>query len=98
MRRSDAPSSRPGKPYPPIYEAAMRKLSKPLPQSAILAIGDGIHTDIVGACAQGFDAIYIASRVNLGDAAEDGFTPPMLEALFAGKPFRPAAAMPHLRW
>jgi HAD superfamily hydrolase (TIGR01459 family) len=87
-----------GKPYPPIYEAAMRKLSKPLPRSAILAIGDGIHTDIVGACAQGIDAIYIASRVNLGDAAEDGLTPPMLEALFASRPFRPAAAMPHLRW
>jgi len=87
-----------GKPYAPIYQAAMRQLSRPLPQSAILAIGDGIHTDIEGACAQGIDAIYIASRVNLGEEAEDGLTPPMLDRLFAGKPFRPAAAMPHLRW
>ena len=76
----------------------MRKLSRPLPQSAMLAIGDGIHTDIEGACAQGIDAIYIASRVNLGDAAEGGLTQPMLDGLFAGKPFRPAAAMPQLRW
>jgi HAD superfamily hydrolase (TIGR01459 family) len=87
-----------GKPYAPIYAAARRKLSKPLPLSAILAIGDGIHTDIEGACAQGIDSIYIASRVNLGDAAEDGLTQPMLNGLFAGKPFRPTAAMPQLRW
>jgi len=87
-----------GKPYAPIYKAAMRKLSRPLPQSALLAIGDGIHTDIEGACAQDIDAIYIASRVNLGDAAEGGLTQPMLDGLFAGKPFRPAAAMLQLRW
>lgn len=87
-----------GKPYAPIYEAAMRKLSGPLPASALLAIGDGIHTDIQGACAQGIDAVYIASRVNLGDAAEDGLTEPMLDGLFAGKPFRPMAAMLQLRW
>ncbi len=87
-----------GKPYPPIYQAAMRKLSRPVPKSAILAIGDGIHTDIEGACAQDIDAIYIASRVNLGNAAEEGLSPPLLDALFAGKPFRPAAAMPYLRW
>ena len=87
-----------GKPYAPIYAAARRKLSKPLPLSAILAIGDGIHTDIEGACAQGIDSIYIASRVNLGDAAEDGLTQPALNGLFAGKPFRPTAAMPQLRW
>ncbi len=87
-----------GKPYAPIYEAAMRKLSRPLPQSALLAIGDGIGTDIQGACAQGIDGVYIASRVNLGDAAEAGLTHLMLDAAFAGKPCRPAAAMLHLRW
>ena len=87
-----------GKPYAPIYAAARRKLSKPLPLSAILAIGDGVHTDIEGACAQGIDVVYIASRVNLGDAAEDGLTQPALNRLFAGKPFRPTAAMPQLRW
>ena len=41
---------------------------------------------------------YIASRVNLGDAAEEGLTQPALKGLFAGKPFRPTAAMPQLRW
>lgn len=88
-----------GKPYAPIYEAAMRKLSKPLPPSALLAIGDGAGTDIKGACAQGIDSIYIASRVNMGKAAEAGsLSQESLDRLFAGRPFRPTAAMPQLRW
>jgi HAD superfamily hydrolase (TIGR01459 family) len=88
-----------GKPYRPIYEAAMRKLSKPLPGPALLCIGDGVNTDIKGACAQGIDSIYIASRVNLGEAAGEGtLSQEMLDRLFAGRPFRPSAAMPRLRW
>ncbi len=87
-----------GKPYRPIYEAAMRKLSKPLPPGELLAIGDGVDTDIEGACSQGIDSIYIASRVNMGDAAAAGLSQQMLGRLFAGRPFRPSAAMPHLRW
>lgn len=87
-----------GKPYSPIYEAAMRKLSKPLPPSQLLAIGDGVNTDIKGAAAHGIDSIYIASRVNLGNAAEAGLTQQALDRLFAGRPFRPAAAMSELRW
>jgi HAD superfamily hydrolase (TIGR01459 family) len=88
-----------GKPYRPIYEAAMRKLSRPLPPSALLAIGDGAGTDIKGACAHGIDSVYIASRVNLGEAAEGGaLSQEMLDRLFAGRPFRPTAAMPQLRW
>jgi len=88
-----------GKPYRPIYEAAMRKLSKPLPPSELLAIGDGVETDIKGATGQGIDSIYIASRVNMGDAAEAAkLSQQMLGRLFAERPFRPTAAMPQLRW
>ncbi|MGO9172294.1 MAG: TIGR01459 family HAD-type hydrolase [Rhodomicrobium sp.] len=88
-----------GKPYRPIYEAALRKLAKPLPKSEILAIGDGIDTDIKGANGQGIDSIYIASRVHLGNAVEDGAASGLLfERLFASRAFRPAAAMPHLQW
>ncbi len=87
-----------GKPYAPIYEAAQRKLSRPMPKSAILAIGDGTGTDIQGAAAQGIDAIYVASRVNMRDIDERGLTRESLDALFASKPFRPVAAMAQLRW
>ncbi len=88
-----------GKPHRPIYEAAMRKLSKPLPKSEILAIGDGIDTDIKGACAQGIDSIYIASRVHMGDALDAGASSARLVGnLFAGRTFRPSAAMSQLGW
>ncbi len=87
-----------GKPYPPIYEAAMRELSRPLPENQILAIGDGISTDIKGASAQGIDSIYIASRVHMGDAQHGGADRELFDRLFAGRPFRPAAAMYQLRW
>ena len=94
-----------GKPYRPIYDAAMRKLSIPLARKDILAIGDGIDTDIKGAHAQGIDSVYIASRVHYGDRARlDGAAGAGAEGmrylgrLFAGKPFRPAAAMSRLRW
>jgi len=88
-----------GKPYRPIYEAAMRKLSKPLPPSELLAIGDGVDTDIKGASSQGIDSIYIASRVNMGEAGEAAkLSPPKLDRLFGERSFRPAVAMAQLRW
>lgn len=88
-----------GKPYRPIYEAAMRKLSRPLPSSELLAIGDGVDTDIRGASGQGINSIYIASRVNMGDAVEAAkLSGQLLGRLFAERPFRPAAALPQLRW
>jgi HAD superfamily hydrolase (TIGR01459 family) len=88
-----------GKPYRPIYEAAMRKFSTPLLPAELLAIGDGVGTDIKGASSQGIDSIYIASRVSMGDAAEDAkLSQQMLGRLFAERPFGPTAAMPQLRW
>jgi len=88
-----------GKPYRPIYEAALRNLTKPLPKSEILAIGDGIDTDIKGASGQGIDSIYIASRVHIGDGVDGGAANGQLfERLFASRPFRPIAAMPQLQW
>lgn len=88
-----------GKPYAPIYDLALKKLSKPLHRRDLLAIGDGIDTDIKGACEQGIDAIYIASRVHIEDAVERGaIGQEALERLFAGRPFRPYGAMLRLAW
>jgi HAD superfamily hydrolase (TIGR01459 family) len=88
-----------GKPYAPIYDMAMQKLSKPLQRRDLLAIGDGVDTDIKGAYEQGIDAIYIASRVHIKDAAGPGaIGEEALERLFAGRPFRPCGAMLRLAW
>ncbi len=51
-----------GKPYPPIYDLARRRLAalgKDIPDSRILAIGDGILTDIAGATGEDIDSLFI---------------------------------------
>ncbi|KUJ73391.1 HAD family hydrolase [Ruegeria marisrubri] len=51
-----------GKPHPPIYDLARRRLSAlgvDVPDSDILAIGDGPHTDIAGGMGEGFDTLFI---------------------------------------
>jgi HAD superfamily hydrolase (TIGR01459 family) len=88
-----------GKPYPPIYGMAFKALSRPARKDEMLAIGDGLDTDIKGAAAQGIDAVYIASRVHIGDAdGGESLSPERLDQLFAGRPGRPIAALAKLRW
>ena len=51
-----------GKPHPPIYDLARRRLAaagRSVPDSRILAIGDGIHTDIKGAMGEDIDSLFI---------------------------------------
>lgn len=58
-----------GKPHPPIYDLARRRLD--LRKNArILCIGDGINTDIAGAMGEGLDSIFIT-----GGLAHDQFGP-----------------------
>lgn len=55
-----------GKPYAPIYELAFKELAalRSNDRSRILAIGDGLPTDIAGANAQGLDCVFIASGMH----------------------------------
>ena len=51
-----------GKPYPPIYDLARRRLAElgALPaDDRIVAIGDGIRTDIQGAVGEGLDSLFV---------------------------------------
>jgi HAD superfamily hydrolase (TIGR01459 family) len=52
-----------GKPFAPIYELAYRKLGG-ADKARVLAIGDGLPTDIAGANAQGLDSVFIASGMH----------------------------------
>ncbi len=63
-----------GKPHPPIYDLARRKLVAlgGSMDANILCIGDGVATDIAGASGEGMDAVYITSGV---DAARFGTDP-----------------------
>lgn len=52
-----------GKPHPPIYDLARRRLAAlghDVPNDAILAIGDGIQTDIAGAMGENIDSLFIS--------------------------------------
>jgi HAD superfamily hydrolase (TIGR01459 family) len=89
-----------GKPYAPIYELAAETISeragRSVSRSEILAIGDGIHTDMAGAADFGLDAVFVASGLHVGPGGE-GLDDLRLSELFEGrKP--PRAAMPALVW
>lgn len=52
-----------GKPHPPIYDLARRRLAElgaDIAESRILAIGDGISTDIAGAIGEDLDSLFIS--------------------------------------
>lgn len=52
-----------GKPHPPIYDLARRRLASlevEYDASRILAIGDGAHTDIDGAMGEDIDSLFIS--------------------------------------
>ncbi len=52
-----------GKPHPPIYDLARRRLSalgRHVPDDRILAIGDGVLTDIRGAMGEDIDSLFIS--------------------------------------
>ncbi len=55
-----------GKPYPAIYEHALHLAADP-PREAVLAVGDGLQTDILGAARMGFDAIFVTGGINEGE-------------------------------
>ncbi|MEM9499696.1 MAG: TIGR01459 family HAD-type hydrolase [Pseudomonadota bacterium] len=51
-----------GKPHPPIYDLARRRLAalgRGIDDSRILAIGDGMLTDIAGAVGEDLDSLFI---------------------------------------
>ncbi|WP_192964010.1 TIGR01459 family HAD-type hydrolase [Phycobacter azelaicus] len=52
-----------GKPHPPIYDLARRRLAElgqDIADGDILAIGDGPHTDVAGAMGEGIDSLFIS--------------------------------------
>ena len=89
-----------GKPYAPIYELAEETIAgiagRKVPRSEILAIGDGIRTDMAGAAEFGLDAVFVASGLHVGPCGE-GLDDLRLAELFEGRK-APRAAMPALAW
>lgn len=55
-----------GKPHPAIYDHAMHLASDP-PRDAVLAIGDALETDILGAARYGLDAVFVTGGIHRGN-------------------------------
>lgn len=87
-----------GKPHRPIYDLAFERLAKlrgaPVAHAHILAIGDGIRTDIKGAAGAGIESVFIASGIHV----ESELTSATLADLFPDSAAQPSAAMTALAW
>lgn len=92
-----------GKPYEPIYREALETIARlggPSGATAgILAVGDGIPTDIRGAVDHGIDALFVTGGIHAADFGPVGAPDPALvgrrlaiEGLVA------VAAIPALAW
>lgn len=90
-----------GKPHPPVYDLARRRLAEIRPgvgDAAIIAIGDGPHTDIDGAMGEDIDSLFISG----GLAAEETRTktqpePEALKAYLAQENISPSYTIGFLR-
>ena len=89
-----------GKPFPQIFREVFRTFQN-MPNSQVLMIGDGIHTDIAGAANAGLDAVMVCGGIH---AAALGITPgdlpaaPVLEAFLTEHGQSPCYAAARLRW
>lgn len=61
-----------GKPYPSIYRHAMGLAGNP-PAAQVLAIGDGLDTDILGAARAGLDCVYVTGGIAQGEGVPADF-------------------------
>jgi HAD superfamily hydrolase (TIGR01459 family) len=90
-----------GKPHAPIYDLARRRLHKSgatVPDARILAIGDGILTDVKGAIDEGIDSLFISG--GLAAAETKTTTQPDEQALTTylnGEKLDPTFTIGHLR-
>ena len=63
-----------GKPHPPIYDLARRRLQqfgKPASDDRILAIGDGIVTDVPGGIGENIDTLFVTGGLARQETGTD---------------------------
>jgi HAD superfamily hydrolase (TIGR01459 family) len=61
-----------GKPHPAIYAHALHLASDP-PKSEVLAVGDALQTDALGAAVMGFDFVFVRGGIHAGEAFPEDF-------------------------
>ncbi|MBI1214353.1 MAG: TIGR01459 family HAD-type hydrolase [Alphaproteobacteria bacterium] len=87
-----------GKPYREVYRSCLDGLGV----EKVLAVGDGMPTDIAGAAAAGLDSVLITSGIHRDDVpqgpAADGGEDAGVEGFLRSWPVRPDYLLEHLRW
>jgi HAD superfamily hydrolase (TIGR01459 family) len=93
-----------GKPHRPIYDRALGEAEQarggPIDKPRVLAIGDGMRTDIIGATRAGLDALFVTAGIHrsLHKATLDSPADPAeLQRLYDESEAWPVAAIPMLR-
>lgn len=90
-----------GKPHPPIYDLARRRMlaeGRDAANARILAIGDGIHTDIRGALGEDIDSLFITGGLARNDTKTTTQPDPdALEAFVNREMITPTFAIGYLR-
>ncbi len=92
-----------GKPYKPVYDAALdalgRALARPVDKRRVLAIGDGLPTDIKGAWGQGLDVLMVTAGIHGADFGDlMAPDPARLAARLKVEGLGIRAAIPRLTW
>lgn len=91
-----------GKPFRPIYDAAMGEaveiLGRDVVVGEVLAIGDGVLTDVKGAADYGLDVLYVSGGIHARDYGDaEKADPEKLAAFLAQHGRDPVAVMHRLR-
>jgi HAD superfamily hydrolase (TIGR01459 family) len=93
-----------GKPHAPIYDRALalaeRARGEPIEKRRVLAIGDGMKTDIAGATRAGLDALFVTGGIHRslhGETPASPADPVELQRLCDEHGLSPVAAIPWLR-
>ena len=88
-----------GKPFGPIYELACQEAKRAAGGRAerVLAIGDAVATDVMGANQRGLDCLFVARGIHAAELSNPLKAADVRE-LLEREGGRAAYAMPELRW
>jgi HAD superfamily hydrolase (TIGR01459 family) len=89
-----------GKPYPGIYRTCLG-LFEGIAPARVLAVGDSIRTDVVGAQAMGLKAVFVVSGIHketLVHRDTGALDQDRLSALYRAEGGLPLAAISEFRW